>query len=167
VIRDHLRKGDAPWRGHHFDLSGAVLDGGDFTGIELHDGTTLDFRRARLVGGVLSFRDSSFLSGTADFGGATFEGATVDFGRAGFRDFELRGDARLNLARSVLRAGRLAFAGARLQGGVVDMRGMVFAGGTVDLRGVERYELPPAFDPFPDGVPPSGLLLPIDRPVGQ
>ncbi|MFJ6672757.1 pentapeptide repeat-containing protein [Actinosynnema sp. NPDC091369] len=92
LIRDnlHLADGDPrTWRGHDFDFTGAVFDGGDFSGatftapgrVTFADATItgrLSFAGAAFTGGVVSFDRARFAGGSVSFDGARFAGGVVD-----------------------------------------------------------------------------------------
>ena len=95
IIRDNLHLPDddrRTWRGHDFNFSGAVFDGGDFTGatftgagtVTFADATiigTLSFANATFTGGIVSFAGARFIGGTISLNGATFNGGVVDLSR--------------------------------------------------------------------------------------
>lgn len=80
VIRDHLQwKADRSWRLLDFDFTGAVFDGGDFSGALFGPGK-VTFRGTRFSGGRVTFRGASFvLVDVGCFRGAEFRDGTVDF----------------------------------------------------------------------------------------
>lgn len=95
LIRDNLHLPDddpRTWRGHDFNFSGAVFDGGDFTGATFSgvgtvtfDDTTitgrLSFAGATFAGGALTFNGARFTGGSVCFSGATFAGGIVDLSK--------------------------------------------------------------------------------------
>ncbi|WP_461120926.1 pentapeptide repeat-containing protein [Saccharothrix stipae] len=95
LVRDnlHLPAHDPrSWRGHDFDFSGAVFDGGDFTGATFTDAGTvtfagatitgrLSFAGATFAGGIVSFDGARFVGGAVSFDGARFKGGVVDLSR--------------------------------------------------------------------------------------
>ncbi|MCZ4607391.1 pentapeptide repeat-containing protein [Streptomyces sp. Lzd4kr] len=99
LIRDHLRMSPPhprSWRGHDFDFTGVVFDGGDFSDVEFSGGRVafhyaeftgsgVDFSGTTFAGDV-SFRGAKFAGGRVDFNGATFEGSQVSFVGAQFTD---------------------------------------------------------------------------------
>lgn len=92
LIRDNLHLADddpRTWRGHDFDFTGAVFDGGDFSGatftdagrVTFADATItgrLSFAAATFAGGVVSFDRARFAGGSVSFAGARFAGGVVD-----------------------------------------------------------------------------------------
>jgi hypothetical protein len=91
LIRDnlHLPEQDRrSWRGHDFDFSGAVIDGGDFTGATFTGGAVsfadatitchLSFDRCTFVAGTISFDGARFPGGGISLNGARFRGGVVD-----------------------------------------------------------------------------------------
>ena len=79
------------WHGHAFNFQGALFDGGRLDGIQVTDGTHLNFRSCRFVREPLSFDDARFTGGVVTlrpielrdgggltFRGARFEGGTID-----------------------------------------------------------------------------------------
>ncbi|RLK24945.1 pentapeptide repeat protein [Micromonospora sp. M71_S20] len=95
LVRDNLHLPDddpRTWRGHDFDFSGMVLDGGDFSGatftgdgrVTFADATitgALSFAGATFAGGTVSFDGARFAGGSISFAGATFNGGLVDLSR--------------------------------------------------------------------------------------
>ncbi|MFE9750413.1 pentapeptide repeat-containing protein [Saccharothrix saharensis] len=92
LIRDNLHlptEDPRTWRGHDFDFTGAVFDGGDFTGATFTDAGRvtfaeatitgrLSFAAATFAGGVVSFDRARFAGGSVSFEGARFVGGVVD-----------------------------------------------------------------------------------------
>ncbi|MEV5764904.1 pentapeptide repeat-containing protein [Micromonospora sp. NPDC052213] len=86
LIRDNLHLPDddpRTWRGHDFDFSGMVLDGGDFSGATFAGDGTVTFAGATITG-PLSFVGATFSGGTISFDGARFAGGSVSFAGATF-----------------------------------------------------------------------------------
>ncbi|SIM82464.1 Pentapeptide repeat-containing protein [Micromonospora cremea] len=119
LIGAHLRLPDefsTSWRGHDFDFTGAVFDGGDLS-MSTFAGGRASFTRARFAGGEVSFDRASFAGGEVSFEVAEFIAGSVSFTSAKFED------------------GRVIFDGA-----IFDRRAEVslnegeFAGGVVSLR---------------------------------
>ncbi|NUT95483.1 MAG: pentapeptide repeat-containing protein [Saccharothrix sp.] len=95
LIRDNLHLPDRDprtWRGHDFDFTGAVFDGGDFAGatftgagfVTFADATVigrLSFAGATFAGGTVSFDGTRFVDGGVSFEGAKFGGGVVDLER--------------------------------------------------------------------------------------
>ncbi|MEU4778016.1 pentapeptide repeat-containing protein [Micromonospora sp. NPDC023633] len=86
LVRDNLHLPDddpRTWRGHDFDFSGMVLDGGDFRGATFTGDGTVTFADATITG-PLSFDGATFSGGTVSFDGARFAGGSVSFAGATF-----------------------------------------------------------------------------------
>jgi hypothetical protein len=68
LVAAHLQPAaEVSWQTHHFDLTGAVLDGGDaFTGIEVTARTVLTLAGAKFTGGEGTFDWAKFAGGTVD-----------------------------------------------------------------------------------------------------
>lgn len=95
LVRDNLHLPDddpRTWRGHDFDFTGAVFDGGDFTGatfggegrVTFAHATitgTLSFARATFADGTVSFDHARFIDGGLSFAGARFKRGVVDLRR--------------------------------------------------------------------------------------
>lgn len=95
LIRDNLHLPDddpRTWRGHDFNFSGAVFDGGDFSGATFTGAGTVTFADATIIGpmsfvdatfagGLVSFAGVRFAGGSVSLNGATFTGGTVDLSR--------------------------------------------------------------------------------------
>src|SRR5690625_3574623 len=83
-IRDHLRsEAKTSWRGHNFDFTGAVFDGGNFEGVHF-TGSQVSFRGAHFAKGDFSFADVHFTGGHVSFDAAHFTDGTVKFHDAQF-----------------------------------------------------------------------------------
>lgn len=86
LIRDNLHlpdKDPRTWRGHDFDFTGAVFDGGDFAGATFTGAGTVTFADATIIG-VLSFANATFAGGTVSFDGARFVEGGVSLSGARF-----------------------------------------------------------------------------------
>jgi uncharacterized protein YjbI with pentapeptide repeats len=132
LIRDHLRPtdDDAPrWHRHHFDLTAAVIDGGDLSGVHVSAGTTLDFYGATFSGGTVGFYDATFSGGTVDFSDATFCGGAVNFYYATFSG------GWVTFSRATFSGGTVGFPGATFSGGRVNFSGATLSGGAVGFPG--------------------------------
>ena len=133
LIRDHLRPrandNDPRWHRRHFDLTGAVIDGGDLSHIEVPAKTILDFTRASFSGGTVDFSYATFSGGWVDFRYATFSGGRVDFRFATFSG------STVDLTRAKFSGGTVNFHGASFSGGRVDFRYATFSGSTVNFPG--------------------------------
>jgi uncharacterized protein YjbI with pentapeptide repeats len=169
LVRDHLRlPPEHPhcWRGHDFDFTGAVLDGGDLSDAVFSSGTVsfadaefsgglvsfacavfsggmVDFSRAVFSGGTVDFSQAEFLGGRADFQNATFSGGEVDFSHAGFVGVNLGfqcatfSDGRINFFGAHISGRSISFHRATISGGEVSFRGAEFVGGIVDFTYAE------------------------------
>jgi Pentapeptide repeats (9 copies) len=83
IIAAHLQKEAAvSWQGLNFDFTGAVFDGGDFSGAWFSGGR-VDFGGAQFSDGRVDFGGAQFSDGRVDFRRARFCGGTVDFSNAG------------------------------------------------------------------------------------
>lgn len=86
LIRDNLHLPDddpRTWRGHDFNFTGAVFDGGDFAGATFNGTGTATFADAVIIN-RLSFAGATFASRTVSFAGARFVGGGVSFTGAKF-----------------------------------------------------------------------------------
>lgn len=121
IVRDHLRLGPKhpqSWQGYDLNFTGAVLDGGDFSG-------------AIFSSGSVSFYEAKFVEGWTDFANARFAGATVTFEAAVVCGGELEfGDSEFS-------AGTVSFASAQITGGGLDFGGAKFTGSNVKFYGVD------------------------------
>ncbi|MGW4116222.1 pentapeptide repeat-containing protein [Actinosynnema sp. NPDC004786] len=91
LVRDNLHLPDddpRTWRGHDFDFSGAVFDGGDFAGATFGGEGRVDFAHATITG-TLSFESATFAGGTVSFAHARFTGGGLAFAGARFRGGEV------------------------------------------------------------------------------
>ncbi len=139
VIGDRLREATA-WRGHHFDFTGAVFDGGDLSGARFTGGR-VDFSGAHFAAGTVSFSGAVFAGSRVSFRGAVFSGGTVDFTRA------------------VFSAGEVSFGQAEFSGSRVDLGGARFSEGVADFTGarVTAGRLCFGSGAPASGTPPKGL----------
>ena len=155
IIGEHLRppgqQHPGPrWHGHRFNLSGAVIDGGNLSVIDVPAGTQLNFRgatfcgndvafggatfsggwvsffNATFTGGEVSFFNATFSVGEVSFNGATFSGGTVSFFAATFSGGEVYFTATFS-------GGTVSFFGATFSGGTVSFSHATFSGGTVSF----------------------------------
>ncbi|TXK41712.1 pentapeptide repeat-containing protein [Nonomuraea sp. C10] len=168
IICDHLNPGaQGPlWHDCHFDLSGAVFDGGNFSWAVVPEGCSLnflgakfvagttDFYRLRCHGGVANFWGVEFLGGEVRFWGAeflsggfgecTFSGGKVDFGSKQMGGGELwttvfaATDTRF--LRSKFTGAEVLFTGVAIRSGRISFDGAEFSGGKVDFAGVRIEE---------------------------
>ncbi|WP_328426504.1 pentapeptide repeat-containing protein [Micromonospora sp. NBC_00389] len=132
VIRDHLRpgkRGDVErWHGHQFDFAGAEFHGGNLSGIDIANGTTLDFDGTTLSGGSVNFHGATFSSGAVTFREATFSGGTVTFREATFSG------GAVTFREATFSGGTVTFHGATFSGGTVDFHDATFSGGAALFR---------------------------------
>ncbi|MFD0559588.1 pentapeptide repeat protein [Stackebrandtia endophytica] len=154
------------WHGHRYDLTRAILDTGNLSGIMVTPGTVIDlshtqfpigrvdFARARFSGGIIDFTGAKFNGATVDFTGAKFCDGTVDFTGANFGgctiyfqtanfdggtiDFRRAsfGGGTINFSGASFGGGTINFSGARFESASVNFTGAKFRGGTVDFREV-------------------------------
>jgi uncharacterized protein YjbI with pentapeptide repeats len=157
VIRAHLQgddsNGQPSWIGHDLDFTGAVFDGGDFsgstltgttkfTGAEFIDGQ-VSFTRAEFSGGLVSFARARFSGALVSFGGAKFIGADVSFDGAEFSGGEVSflgamfSGGEVSFAHAMFTGGQVPFARARFSGGLVSFGGAKFIGGQVTFARAE------------------------------
>ncbi|MFF8431042.1 pentapeptide repeat-containing protein [Streptomyces sp. NPDC016566] len=169
VIRDHLKEevseSATSWKGHDFDFTGTVFDGGTFHGAHFTGGTVsffratfsggrVDFSYADFSGGVVDFADAKFSGDEVSFVGARFSGGAVYFTGAEFS----RGSVRF--VNGEFSNSEVNFVSARFSGGTVWFAGAEFSGGVVDLRHPAKWTWPPVFDDAVLAAPPTALLLP-------
>ncbi|MER6306271.1 hypothetical protein [Streptomyces sp. NPDC001657] len=144
-----------PQSGYDLDYTGAVFDGGDFSGAE--------FSR-----GEVRFDHATFADGDVQFDDATFSGATVSFldavfsGSAAFPGSKVGFEGTVMFDRATFFGGEVMFDRAMFSGSEVSFHRAKFDGGVIDMRNAGGQRFPY----FADSVltaPPEGLLLP-DRP---
>lgn len=153
ILHRHLEaaSSDTFWPDTDLDLSGAVLDRLDMTGVHVRRAL---FGGARFVGWT-AFRTATF-DEDVSFGGATFEGSVsfrlATFGaEARFRGAEFAGPAGFENARFL---GPALFGGVRPTGIDDVPDGAVFAG-HVSFDGAE-FHTPPVFEHARASVPLPG-----------
>ncbi len=144
LIRDHLRpdpdSGQRHWHRYAFDLTGAVIDSGDFSNIHLIEGTTLTLDEARFPSGNVSFDGATFSGGTASFDGATFSGGMVSFYGATFSGGDVA-FTHATFSGSYVRfphatfAGDVYFSHSKFSGSWVSFSDASFSGGQVRFNG--------------------------------
>ncbi|NLU68306.1 pentapeptide repeat-containing protein [Streptomyces sp. HNM0574] len=130
LIRDHLRlPTDHPhsWRGYDFDLTGTVLDGGDWSGAHFSGGE-VSFAGATFCGGKVSFAQTHFSGSRVSFLDARFTGGEVDFSGARFSE-------ALVLLGAEFSGGEVSFGAAEFCGGDVSFLGAQFSGSQVRFGG--------------------------------
>lgn len=120
IIGDRLRQ-NTLWRGHSFDFTGAVFDGGYLAGAHFTGGR-VSFAYAEFINGPVVFDYAHFTHGTVAFNHARFTGATVSFANARFAGstVEFRG--------ADFASGRVSFDGAEVFDGGLDFQHARFAG---------------------------------------
>jgi hypothetical protein len=151
LIRDHLRPttDDAPrWHRHHFDLTAAVIDGGDLSGIHVPADTTLDFSGGRFSSGTVTFFGAVFSGGTVTFSDATFFDATSCGGMVDFRSAVFFGGT-VDFFAARFFGGMVDFRSAVFSGGMVTFSAATFSGGTVDLTEPRDWSRAAAASPCP------------------
>ncbi|MEH0445359.1 hypothetical protein QA811_17295 [Streptomyces sp. B21-102] len=169
VIADHLQDPDAhnSWCGYDLDFSGAVFDGGAFTGSHFVN-SRIDFSGCRFMGGTTLFHQTTFQEVEVDFGdgesapavfgdghvqfiGATFAagahvtlifcrfmpGSSLDFGNAAFLAGSLLSFSACDLDGGFIGFGGPVWLGARFQGGNVHFAGARLNSGIVSFMGAE------------------------------
>ena len=131
VIRERLQDPAAPttWCGSDIDLTGATLDGGSLTGIQLTGGS-LRLARARLVSGTLDLTGIRIDGGILSLERSTIEG-TLRLDNAAL--FE----GHVSLDHAVLAGGTISLEHAHLTGGNVTLAGAALGSGLVSLRSTE------------------------------
>jgi hypothetical protein len=117
IISEHLRPGrTASWQGCDFDLTGALLDVGDF-------------KRVSFAKGHFVFRGVRF-AGEVQFDEAQFTGAVVDFSNAIFQtDPRSQTSCLVSFAKGKFRRGQVTFDGAKFAGGEVSFDHATFEPG--------------------------------------
>lgn len=137
LISRHLRLSeDEPtsWRGLDFDFTGAVFDGGDFSGVTFSAGTVsfagatfcggrTSFTKATFGGGSVSFEEATFSSGRVYLSDATFAGGNVSFSRATFSGGEVY------ILEAAFDGGNVYFDGATFNGAEIYLSASTFSGG--------------------------------------
>ncbi|MEV1060114.1 hypothetical protein AB0I92_22920 [Micromonospora chalcea] len=176
------------WSGYDFDFTGAVFDGGNFSDARFAGGQVsfvgalfavgeMSFVEAVFAGGRVSFDRAMFAGAGVDFGGARFSGARVSFvgavfsggavsfdtaefarGRVHFVRAEFSGGA-VSFDGTEFSGGSVHFAGAEFRGAAVSFYNSMFRGGRVSFQRA-AFQVRPAFDDWPDGRTPEGLVLP-------
>jgi len=140
VITAHLQENAAvSWQGLHFDFTGAVFDGGDFSNAVFSDGM-VHFDRAKFSSGTVSFRNAEFCGGTVSFSGAEFCGGTVSFSAAKFSGSKVHfyfaqfSDGMVRFESAQFSRGTVAFGSAQFSGGRVSFFLAEVSGGTIDFH---------------------------------
>ncbi|GAA4966958.1 hypothetical protein HD597_003874 [Nonomuraea thailandensis] len=154
VIVARLRDGArVSWQGHIFDFSGALFDGGNFSGARFTGGE-VNFSGAKFTGGRVSFDRVEFSGAIVGFMAAEFAGGFVKFLKTKFSGGLVAFyDARFS-------GGTVTFRGAEFSGSDVGFRGAEFSGGAVDLSSPGEWEVPPDLGGMDPAAPPAGVSLP-------
>ncbi|HZE39460.1 MAG TPA: hypothetical protein VE172_11690 [Stackebrandtia sp.] len=124
------------WHEHIFDLTGAVIDGGDLSGARIIGGW-VKFDGARFTGKVVRFNDASFSGGFVTFNDATFDSGHVDFRATRFSDVivDFSGakfsGATVSFDEGHFGAMLLDFRNSELTSGFLALTNAEFAGSTV------------------------------------
>jgi uncharacterized protein YjbI with pentapeptide repeats len=140
VITAHLQWNAAvSWQGLNFDFTGAVFDGGGFSGARFSGGVSFDSAR---FSGEVDFSNAQFSDGWAVFDGAQFSpGGTVNFGgvrfggTAAFHRAQFSGGTVLFTSAQFRDGSTALFDGARFSDGTVDFSRAWFTGGRVAFEG--------------------------------
>lgn len=138
VVARLREDGHVSWRGRDFDLTGAVIEDGDFSKASftggrvsfaeaVFTGTKADFHRAVFSGAAVDFRGADFATEKAVFTGARFAGGGVAFDHVRFSRGEALFDAEFI-------GGTVDFHHVTLGGGRVDFSNASFLGGDVSFR---------------------------------
>jgi uncharacterized protein YjbI with pentapeptide repeats len=157
VIAEHFRDPKAPasWCGRNLDFTGAVLDGGDFTGAVFSAGR-VSFEGTAFPGGRVSFDGAEFSRGRVSFDWAEVSVGRLTFDRAAFSGSEVSFVRVHVTGEQITWAGRhagggISFYGAEFSGSEVSFdnaaffddwvsfRGARFSGGTVSYSGVSFH----------------------------
>ena len=126
LIGAHLRdRAKVSWQGRDLDLTGATIDGGDFSEA-VFNGGKVSFDHARFTGGLVDFKRARFTGGEVGFFGARFgECFSVRFDDAQFTG------GNVVFMEAHLSDGNVTFNRARFTDGRVDFRGVYFDEGFV------------------------------------
>ncbi|TWG15644.1 pentapeptide repeat-containing protein [Micromonospora taraxaci] len=132
LIGRHLRLAEddaTSWCSYDFDFTGAVFDGGNFSGTTFSGGE-VSFVGATFSGGRVFFDDATFSGGAVYFDDATFSGGWTFFDGATFSG------GPVFFIRVAFSGGRVSFSGATFSEGAsfVDA---TFSGGQVFLDAVK------------------------------
>lgn len=146
IIADHLSNTDSPttWCGMDLDFTGAVFDGGSFSGSHFVS-SRVSFAGAHFIGGHTQFDNTTFSDVCVSFGdgddeGAVFSGGQVTFTGATFASGVMSMIFAKFIATEVsFGAARfeseflLSFSAARLDGSSITFGGPIWEG--ADIRG--------------------------------
>ncbi|MGA4729070.1 pentapeptide repeat-containing protein [Micromonospora taraxaci] len=144
LIAQHLRLSEldpASWGDVDFDLTGAVIDGGDFSGAVFSGGRVcfsgatfgglhVPFEGATFSGGEVIFDEATFLDVRMSFDRAMFNGGLVSFAGVAFDH------GRVSFDGATFNGGQLLFEGAAINGGLLSFEAAVFSGGRTSFAGV-------------------------------
>ncbi|MFC3373142.1 pentapeptide repeat-containing protein [Glutamicibacter protophormiae] len=145
TISRHLQDdASKTWSGLDLDFTGAVIDGGDFSGA-VFSGGKVSFSGAKFSGGKVSFSGAKFSGGQVNFDGAEFLGGKVTFFGAQFSDGEVTffgvrfSGGEVSFSEVQFCGGEVSFGRAKFFGGKVSFGYAEFSGGKVTLNGAEFF----------------------------
>ncbi|MEV5207116.1 pentapeptide repeat-containing protein [Micromonospora sp. NPDC053740] len=130
LVGRHLRPAEADatsWSGCDLDFTGAVFDGGDFSGVTFSGGR-VSFVGATFSAGVVAFDEATFSGGRVFFDFATFDGGQVSFEGTTFSG------GRVSFDYATFDGGQVSFEGTTFSGGHVSFDHATFDGGQVSLE---------------------------------
>ncbi|XVQ11126.1 pentapeptide repeat-containing protein [Spirillospora sp. CA-255316] len=168
IIGSHPREDAAvSWKGHGFDFTDTVFDGGDSSHAHFTGGT-VRFRGARFTAGMVSFADARFEGSEVNFTNARFEGGGVDFADAHFEGCKVY-FAHTHFVGSKVKFRHTRFVGskvyfwyARFESGKIYFKETRFVGGRVDFTDASFDGSVVYFDDArgrrPDGLPDEVAL---------
>jgi uncharacterized protein YjbI with pentapeptide repeats len=157
VIGERLRAEpitDKTWHGLNFDLSGAVLDGGDLSEIRITAGllklenvvftdAPFSFENAEFSGGKITLFSANFASRYVDFCGAKFNGATVYWfgakftrGLIDFTDSKFT-DGTMSFSHARFNGAEITFTNTEFTDGLVGFDDVTFVDGRIDFTGAQ------------------------------
>lgn len=155
MIRDRLQpRALNRWDCCKIDLTGAVIEGGDLSGVDLTSVT-------------LKLNEVTFLDGTTTFAGAmfgrrshiSFDRATFASGTVCFDDVCLGTEATVSFEEAKFISGHVSFNHARFYSKNVSFREADFLGSCLDFSQVARWHERPIFD-FTTEDAPIGIQWP-------
>ncbi|MFJ6152199.1 pentapeptide repeat-containing protein [Micromonospora profundi] len=130
LVGRHLRPAEddaTSWSGCDLDFTGAVFDGGDFSGVTFSGGR-VSFVGATFSAEVVAFDEATFSGGRVFFDYATFSGGNVSFDRTTFSG------GRVSFDAGTFTDGRVSFDWTTFSGGQVSLEGTTFSGGEVSFN---------------------------------
>jgi len=142
LMAGHLRpQAKTSWSAYDYDFTGALFDGGDFSGLTFSgrnvsfygadfSGGRVDFNHATLSGELISFSRTTFSGGEVTFDEAIFSGGQV-------AATEFPGSPGINFNEATFSGGVLTFGDANLCGRRISFEGAAFTGGRVTRNGSE------------------------------